>query len=309
MRTIRLFEPTREGWTFGFNPLPSRGLDHARVEYAVDAVVNTLASVWGGEDTTKTPRLRRCLKLTLYALAANDLTLAEAGIFTATADPDGLRKRLTETLGDPFIAGSQTTGGSQAHGRNWSQGHSEGESETLRPIIERAYNQTYSLDEQVFEQTKELQTQQTGEALLRRPTGELVRLRIPHVDDRSTALTRVKRQIETFNERSLEAGTFSVPQVVVEREIAEGGDRPAYRNSVEWADGAGRLVSNQAARMRRCQSLEPKPFPRNLPYRLRRPSATFRSSATSGATGCCAHGRTSCRSLAARPTSCVGCRN
>ena len=479
-RQVRLFQPTREGWSFGFNPLPSSTEGQARVEYAVDAVVNTLASVWGGEDTTKTPRLRRCLKLTLYALASHDLTLAEAGIFTATHDPDGLRRSLTEAIADPFIAaswddlnarpartfaeefestnnrffellasslirrtvgsrdyaldtrramdegdivlvdlsdrggqlsraaaqtlgalligdfmlkargredgarafhlyvdeahryltpdvldvlfearkfglhltlahqslaqlgepsgllyrgvmagaqtkvmfrlgsfsdarplaqetmvaeidpqkakralpsyqtighrriwlrseaetttdgGSSTTtdswaetdqvgtsvgsssgsgtrfddegeargtqeseitsetsgysssttrGGSNAYGSSWSTAATTGTSEALQAIIEKTYNQVYSLDEQLLEQAKELQTQARAEAILRRPTGELVRIKVPHVEDRNTALSIVRRQIERFDTRALDAASFSVPTEIVAAEM------------------------------------------------------------------------------------------
>ena len=479
-RRVRLFQPTKEGWSFGFNPLPDSNADQARAEYAVDAVVNTLAAVWGGEDTTKTPRLRRCLKLTLYALAAHNLTLAEAGVFTATADPDGLRKRLTAAIGDPFIlqswqdlnarssrafaeefestnnrffellasslirrtvgsrdhvldtraamdegdiilvdlsdrggqlsraaaqtlgalligdfmlkargrpdnprafhlyideahryltpdvldilfearkfglhltlahqslsqlgdadgllyrgimAGAQTKvmfrmgsftdakplasdamvseidpqrtkkalpsyqvvghervwlrsesetrsdggsqtqtdswartvlqgsssgsssgsgvnhnadgdgagsyesegvsaqetystgeteGGSNAYGTSWSKATTEASGEALKAIIEKTYNQVYSLDEQLLLQAKELQTQKQAEAIVKRPTGELVRIQVPHVEDRNTQPRVVRTHIERFNQQSLEAAPFSVPTQVIEAEI------------------------------------------------------------------------------------------
>lgn len=501
VRTVRLFQPTLEGWGFGFNPLPKSSHGTSEIEYAVDAVVNTLASVWGGEDTRKTPRLRRCLKLTLYALAANDLTLAEAGIFTATADPDGLRRALTERIADPFIAqswqdlnarparvfaeefestnnrffellasslirrtvgtrsyaldtlrameegdvllvdlsdrggqlsraaaqtlgalligdfmlkargradgarpfhlyideahryltpdildvlfearkfglhltlahqslsqlgppdgllyrgimaGAQTkvlfrvgsfsdaqpvatetmvlevdaqrvkeslpsystigheriwlrtesstatTGHTQSEshvisageGRMSSEGESEssstrfdaesrergssegstassssgtstfygeavssgssttqsygettGRAEALRPIIDRLYTQTYSLEEQIHEQAKELQSQKTGQAILRRPTGELERIEVPHVEDRDTRHRRVRAVIERFTKEVLENTPFSVPAEEIETEIAtrqavviEGGES-GQREPEHW---------------------------------------------------------------------------
>ncbi len=100
-RTIRLFEPSWEGWTFGFNPLDFAAADD--LSYGVDAMVRVCAQVWGGEDTSKTPLLKRVLRSVFYALAAGRLTLLEAQHLVNATDPDGLRAHLTANLPDPIM--------------------------------------------------------------------------------------------------------------------------------------------------------------------------------------------------------------
>lgn len=46
-------------WAFGFNPLNFAGAD---TSYCVDSMVNACAQVWGGEDTSATPLLKRALR-------------------------------------------------------------------------------------------------------------------------------------------------------------------------------------------------------------------------------------------------------
>lgn len=103
-RKIHLFEPSAQEWAFGFNPMQF-GNDRRATDFAVDAVVNVFAQVWGGMDMSQTPLLKRCLKLTMYALAANNLTLLEAREFTAVGDINGLRRKLTGGLGDLVLQG------------------------------------------------------------------------------------------------------------------------------------------------------------------------------------------------------------
>ena len=99
-RNIILFDPSEEGWTFGFNPLMS----HANVElsFLVDNMVNAFAKVWGGEDQNQTPRLKRFLRLVLYALDEKKLSLLEAQPFINVYDP-AFRKYLVHDIADAKI--------------------------------------------------------------------------------------------------------------------------------------------------------------------------------------------------------------
>jgi hypothetical protein len=99
-RQIHLFEPTVEGWTFGFNPLAFNVSDRYEADYCVDSVMKVFSQVWGGEDTTKTPLLKRCLKMTLFTLVANGMTLVEARDLTSAEDPRKIRAYLTSNLED-----------------------------------------------------------------------------------------------------------------------------------------------------------------------------------------------------------------
>jgi uncharacterized protein DUF87/type IV secretory system conjugative DNA transfer VirD4/TraG family protein len=96
-RKIILLEPTLEGWTFGFNPLDFGTESRDEVNFAVDAMVKACAQVWGGEDMTQTPRLKRVLASIFYALAAQRLTLLEASLL-ASYDYTDARRYLTRDL-------------------------------------------------------------------------------------------------------------------------------------------------------------------------------------------------------------------
>lgn len=99
-RRIHLFEPTREDWTFGFNPLQFDVEHRHEIDYCVDAVMKVFAQVWGGENTQKTPLLKRCLKLTLFTLVANGATLLEARNLTSAEDHTGIKEYLSGQLED-----------------------------------------------------------------------------------------------------------------------------------------------------------------------------------------------------------------
>ena len=100
-RTIRLIDPTEGSFAFGFNPLADDGLTEPSLR--VDAMVNACAQVWGGEDMTKTPLLRKCLRLVFHALLVNQLTLAEALELTRPVDAEGIRGYLTQRIEDPIF--------------------------------------------------------------------------------------------------------------------------------------------------------------------------------------------------------------
>jgi len=97
-RKIVLFDPTEEGWAIGFNPL----LSDFEPSFLVDNMVKAIAKVWGGEDQDRTPLLKRCLRLILYVLAENKLSLLEA---QRLINPDDatLRNHLIRNISDPTI--------------------------------------------------------------------------------------------------------------------------------------------------------------------------------------------------------------
>ena len=99
-RRIHLINPNDQTWTVGLNPL--RCDDPTKLAYVVDGLVDACAQVWGGEDSNRTPRLKRCLRAVFYALAEQKLTLADAVRLTRTADYDGFRAALVGVLDDPI---------------------------------------------------------------------------------------------------------------------------------------------------------------------------------------------------------------
>ncbi len=102
-RQIQLLEPSFEGWTFGFNPLDFGAATPDELFFCVDAMVKVCAQVWGGEDTSKTPLLKRVLRSVLYALAAKRLTLLEALELTSPESGE-VRCHLTRDLPDYVFA-------------------------------------------------------------------------------------------------------------------------------------------------------------------------------------------------------------
>ena len=96
---IILFDPSENTYTTGFNPLRGTGKD---LSYQVDTMVRACAKVWGGEDTDRTPLLKRCLRITLHALAERKLTLIEAQYLTSPTRKR-MREFLTEGIKDPVI--------------------------------------------------------------------------------------------------------------------------------------------------------------------------------------------------------------
>ncbi len=97
-RTIHLVNPSDTNWAYAFNPLAMQGIDpYVRI----GAMVKVLQTVWGEELFQTYPLLRKCLRLTFYALAANDLAMTDAKIFTSLAPVQRqARERLIELLPD-----------------------------------------------------------------------------------------------------------------------------------------------------------------------------------------------------------------
>ncbi len=98
-RRIHIIEPGELGWCAGFNPLRLDGLTETAVR--VDAMVAACAQVWGGENTSTTPLLKKCLRAVFYTLAVRELTLAEAPLLTSSESD--LRRALIADLPDPVF--------------------------------------------------------------------------------------------------------------------------------------------------------------------------------------------------------------
>lgn len=65
-------------------------------------MVRACAKVWGGEDTDKTPLLKRCLRIIFHALTERRLTLLE-GQYLASPTKRSAREFLTKDICDPII--------------------------------------------------------------------------------------------------------------------------------------------------------------------------------------------------------------
>ncbi len=90
-------------WSFGFNPLSFAGHSPEALVRSVESTIDACQTVWGGEDTHRTPLLRRCLRLLFHCLAEQGLTLADAHFLMSADDPDGLRKAITSGIRHPMI--------------------------------------------------------------------------------------------------------------------------------------------------------------------------------------------------------------
>ena len=100
-RRVHVIDPNDTSWTLGFDPL--RCDDREYVPRTVDAAVAACAQVWGGEDTSKTPLLKRCLRAVFFALVAAKRPFADAMFLTNATDTAGLRAALTTELEDPIF--------------------------------------------------------------------------------------------------------------------------------------------------------------------------------------------------------------
>jgi hypothetical protein len=97
-RLVHLIDASDLDWSASFNPLRMDGVSDPSVR--VDAMVAACAQVWGGEDTNRTPLLRKCLTAVFYALAVRGLTLVEATELISSVDAHRVRRTLTEGLPD-----------------------------------------------------------------------------------------------------------------------------------------------------------------------------------------------------------------
>lgn len=102
-RSIHLIDLRDPEWSVGFDRFRTDTLPRtyqweiqdAILIARIDAIVACFAQVFSGEDTHRTPLLRRCLRSACYALAVHGLTLAE---LTSLATNVGMRKALTKNL-------------------------------------------------------------------------------------------------------------------------------------------------------------------------------------------------------------------
>ena len=94
-----LFEPSEDTWSFGFNPLKVGSSD---ISFHVDAMVKAVAKVWGGEDSNKTPLLKRMLRILFHVLAEQELSLLEAYLLISPVQSE-LRKYITKQIKDVII--------------------------------------------------------------------------------------------------------------------------------------------------------------------------------------------------------------
>ena len=102
-RRIHLIDPNDTEWTVGFDPFRCDVTDSDLLSVTVDGAVEACAQVWGGEDTNKTPMLKKCLRAVFYALAATGRPFSDALALTATNDPNGFRAEVTANLHDPVF--------------------------------------------------------------------------------------------------------------------------------------------------------------------------------------------------------------
>ena len=100
-RRVHVIDPNDTSWTLGFDPL--RCDDPEYLPRTVDSAVGACAQVWGGEDTSKTPLLKRCLRAIFFALVAAKRPFSDAMALTSASDTDGLRAELTTGLDDPIF--------------------------------------------------------------------------------------------------------------------------------------------------------------------------------------------------------------
>ena len=95
---VHLIEPSETDWCFGFNPLRSDDVTAPSVR--VDAMVGACAQVWGGEDPSRTPLLKKCLRAVFYSLTDKGYTLLEATELVNATDASGIRRYLTTNIDD-----------------------------------------------------------------------------------------------------------------------------------------------------------------------------------------------------------------
>jgi len=102
-KKIVLLDPSDEKWTFGFNPLNAGISDLRKLDRYVAVMINAMAQVWGGEDTDRTPRLKKCLKLIFWALVEKKLSLYESQYLAYGIDKD-VRQAIVRNLQNSTIS-------------------------------------------------------------------------------------------------------------------------------------------------------------------------------------------------------------
>lgn len=93
---IHLLDPRDQQWTVGFNPLATAA-NNGPPYVRTGAMTKACVQVWDGKDISETPRLAKCLRLVFYALAQNNLSLAEASKLTNYPFKD-IRRELLQPI-------------------------------------------------------------------------------------------------------------------------------------------------------------------------------------------------------------------
>ncbi|HEY1615605.1 MAG TPA: type IV secretory system conjugative DNA transfer family protein [Rhizomicrobium sp.] len=101
LRTIHVIRPGDDSHVPGFNPL--RSVPGEALSVRVDGMVAACAQAWNVRDLSETPRLEKVIRALFFALSARNLTLAEGPALLRAADPEGVRRMLTEGLPDPMF--------------------------------------------------------------------------------------------------------------------------------------------------------------------------------------------------------------
>ena len=144
-RPIVLCDAGAEGWTFGFNPLHFGSASPEEVARGVDAMIAACAQVWGGEDPSRTPLLKRCLRALFHALAEHGLTLLETVPLMSATDPSGLRHYLTSGIKHPLFR-EQWADFNAMQSRQFQEAFSSTNNRMVEflhtPIVERIIGQT-----------------------------------------------------------------------------------------------------------------------------------------------------------------------
>jgi len=100
-RKIHLLNISDIDNSFGFNPLKAKNKDS--IPNVVDSTASGISHVWGGGDLTQTPLIKDTLERVLYALADNELTIAEARYLTSYEERE-TREKIITGLGNPEFA-------------------------------------------------------------------------------------------------------------------------------------------------------------------------------------------------------------
>lgn len=126
-RKLHFIDPNSDDWVFPFNPLQCQpGEDVAK---RVDAAVVACATVWG-EDSSRTPLLKRCLRAVFTALVEHNLPLAyglDLISQSQTVSDETLKARITTDLNNEWAR------------RVWAELHSL-RSERLNEVLSSTNN-------------------------------------------------------------------------------------------------------------------------------------------------------------------------
>jgi hypothetical protein len=100
-RKILILYPSSGKWSFGFNPLAFGDGDP---QFSSDCVMEAVSHIWSGEDTHRTPTLRRRQRNMYQLMNSAGLTIADAPLLIGLGEEsDRLRRYLVERITDPIL--------------------------------------------------------------------------------------------------------------------------------------------------------------------------------------------------------------